>query len=81
MADETPTTSNPQRGGRFSKLMFPWYYATRAIGASILLFGVFGDETPERGTIILTGAGLLGLDKVARSEPPAGPGGGGANTP
>lgn len=48
---------------------FPWYYATRALGTVILLFGVFADHTPERGTLILTGAGLLGIDKVARSEP------------
>lgn len=47
----------------------PWYYFTRALGTVILLFGVFGDASAERGTIILTGAGLLGLDKVARSEP------------
>jgi hypothetical protein len=49
---------------------FPWYFATRTLGAVILLFGVFADTTPERGTIILTGAGLLGLDKVARSDGP-----------
>jgi len=49
--------------------LIPWYFVTRAIGASILLFGVFGDASAERGTIILTGAGLLGIDKVARSEP------------
>jgi hypothetical protein len=48
---------------------FPWYYVTRAIGAFVLLFGVIGDASAERGTIILTGAGLLGIDKVARSEP------------
>lgn len=48
--------------------LFPWYYATRAIGSVILLYGVFGDASAERGTIILTGAGLLGIDKVARSE-------------
>lgn len=47
----------------------PWYYVTRVIGAAILLFGVFGDHSAERGTLILTGAGLMGLDKVARSEP------------
>lgn len=46
-----------------------WFYATRAIGTVLILFGVFGDKTPERSTIILTGAGLLGIDKVARSEP------------
>lgn len=47
----------------------PWFYITRLIGVVILLFGVFGDHTTDRGTIILTGAGLLGIDKVARSEP------------
>lgn len=46
-----------------------WYYATRAMGTAILLYGVFGDSSADRGTIILTGAGLLGIDKVARSEP------------
>jgi hypothetical protein len=46
----------------------PWYFVTRAIGAILVMYGVFGDASAERGTIILTGAGLLGLDKVARSE-------------
>lgn len=46
-----------------------WYHATRAIGAFCLIYGILGDHTPERSTLILTGAGLLGLDKVARSEP------------
>lgn len=45
-----------------------WFYATRLLGSTLILFGVFGDKTPERSTIILTGAGLLGIDKVARSE-------------
>lgn len=49
-------------------MVFPWYYVTRVIGAAMLLYGVFYDDSPERGTIILTGAGLAGLDKVARSE-------------
>lgn len=53
------------------KIKLPWYYVTRGTGLVILLFGVFADATPDRGTIILTGAGLLGIDKVARSEPPA----------
>lgn len=57
-------TPNPKRGPTI-----PWYYITRLIGTVILLFGVFGDHTTDRGTIILTGAGLLGIDKVARSEP------------
>lgn len=45
-----------------------WYYFTRLLGAVVLCFGVFLDHSPERGTLILTGAGLLGIDKVARSE-------------
>jgi hypothetical protein len=48
--------------------LVPWYYFTRGLGAFLLLYGVVADHTPERGTIILTGAGLLGIDKVARSE-------------
>jgi hypothetical protein len=62
MADDPIT---PEAKPKYS---FPWYYVTRAIGTAILLFGVFADHTGERGTIILTGAGLLGIDKVARSE-------------
>jgi hypothetical protein len=46
-----------------------WFHITRAIGVAVFLFGVFIDHSPERGTIILTGAGLAGFDKVARSEP------------
>lgn len=46
-----------------------WYYVTRALGVLVFLYGVFVDHSPERGTIILTGAGLAGFDKVARSEP------------
>ncbi len=48
--------------------IFRWYYATRLLGAFILLYGVLFDHSPERGTMILTGAGLLGIDKVARAE-------------
>jgi hypothetical protein len=51
-----------------SRPSLPWYYFTRVLGAAILCFGVFLDNTPERGTLILTGAGLLGIDKVARSD-------------
>lgn len=46
-----------------------WYHITRAVGVAVFLYGVFFDHSPERGTIILTGAGLAGFDKVARSEP------------
>ena len=51
------------------EIVFPWYYVTRLLCVVILLWGVFGDNSPDRGTLILTGAGLLGIDKVARSEP------------
>ncbi len=50
--------------------MIPWYYITRIVGTAVLLYGVFGDSSADRGTIILTGAGIMGIDKVARSEPP-----------
>jgi hypothetical protein len=50
------------------KPRFQWFWVTRTLGTILILFGVFGDHTPERGTIILTGAGLLGFDKVARSD-------------
>jgi len=60
-----------QRPRRFPpKIRFPWYYVTRGIGATFLIFGLLFDDSTDRGTIILTGAGLLGIDKVARSEPP-----------
>jgi len=52
------------------KLHVPWYYVTRGLGAGFLVFGLLFDSSPDRGTIILTGAGLLGIDKVARSEAP-----------
>ena len=53
---------------KWTRLLPPWYYLTRLLGASMIVFAILFDETPDRGTIILTGAGLLGLDKVARSE-------------
>lgn len=49
----------------------PWYYWTRFLGSLLVLYGLAFDTTGERGTLIITGAGLLGIDKVARSEPPA----------
>lgn len=49
--------------------LVPWYYVTRVLGSFILLYGILADHSPERGTIILTGAGILGIDKVARSDP------------
>lgn len=47
---------------------FCWYYATRALGSLLLLYGLLADKTGDRSTIILTGAGLLGIDKVARAD-------------
>lgn len=47
-----------------------WFHITRAIGVLVFLYGVFLDSSGERGTIILTGAGLAGFDKVARPESP-----------
>jgi hypothetical protein len=38
------------------------------LGSGLILFGLLVDHTDERSTIILTGAGLLGIDKVARNE-------------
>jgi hypothetical protein len=49
--------------------LFPWFYATRGLGVVFLLYGLLHDHSGDRGTIILTGAGLIGVDKVARSEP------------
>lgn len=49
--------------------VMPWYFWTRGLGSLLVLYGLLVDHSPERSTIILTGAGLLGLDKVARSEP------------
>lgn len=52
-------------------IVLRWFHLTRALGVLVFLYGVFVDHSPERGTIILTGAGLAGFDKVARSEPSA----------
>lgn len=46
----------------------PWYFGTRLLGIIVLAYGLVADHSAERGTIILGGFGLLGLDKVARSE-------------
>jgi hypothetical protein len=45
-----------------------WFHVTRAIGVLVFLYGVFLDTSGERGTIILTGAGLAGFDKVAKPD-------------
>jgi hypothetical protein len=64
MAEQTP-----KKQGRISGFFVPWYYVSRATGLFILLYGLIFDHTGDRSTLILTGAGLMGLDKVARSEP------------
>lgn len=48
---------------------FQWYHATRALGIVTLAYGLLVDHTPERGSIILGGFALLGIEKVARGEP------------
>lgn len=58
-------------GKSSASVTIEWYYVTRALGVLVFLYGVFVDASPERGTIILAGAGLAGFDKVARSEPAA----------
>lgn len=50
-----------------------WYHFTRGFGAFIVAYGLLLDHTEDRGTIILGGLGLMGYDKVARSEKAAPP--------
>jgi hypothetical protein len=47
-----------------------WWHVTRTIGVIVFLYGVFIDDSPERGTIIMAGAGFAGFDRVARAETP-----------
>lgn len=47
-----------------------WYHATRGLGVLMVLYGLLVDHTPERGSIIIGGLGLLGYDLVKRSDPP-----------
>ena len=46
----------------------PWYYMTRALGVLMAGYGLLVDKSPERGTIIVTGAGLAGFDRVVRRD-------------
>lgn len=51
-----------------------WFHISRALGVFVFLYGLLVDESPDRGMIILTGAGMAGFDRVARSgdaAPPA----------
>lgn len=46
-----------------------WYYFTRAAGLVVFLNEVFLDvKSPDRTTIIIAAVGLMGFDKVARTE-------------
>jgi hypothetical protein len=45
-----------------------WFHVTRALGVFVFLYGLLVDDSPERGTIILIGAGAAGFDKVARGS-------------
>ena len=46
-----------------------WYYFTRGIGTIMVLYELLiATGSPERGTIILAGCGLLGFDYVTRKE-------------
>ena len=46
-----------------------WYYITRLIGTIMVFYELFGSaNSPERGTIILAGCGILGFDYVARKD-------------
>lgn len=59
-----------KRANKDEMITLRWWHVTRAVGVVVFLYGVFLDHSPERGTIILTGAGLAGFDKVARSDSP-----------
>jgi hypothetical protein len=50
--------------------LIPWYVFTRTLGTFIVLYGLLVDHSGDRATIILTGAGIAGFDKVSRSEKP-----------
>jgi hypothetical protein len=72
----TSATPNRRKTER-RKPKFPapqWYWATRGTGLVMVFYGMLVDHTPDRGTLIITGAGLIGVDKVLRSpggDPPA----------
>ena len=57
----------PEKKGWIAKLEH-WYIATRTLGVLFLVYGLLADHSGDRSTIIITGAGLLGIDKVARSD-------------
>ncbi len=62
---ETPTPT-PRRG---PLTQLRWYYFTRGLGAVAFLYELVGDvHSTDRATIIIAACGLMGLDKVARSD-------------
>lgn len=46
-----------------------WFHATRVLGVMGFVYGLFLDKSGDRATIIIASIGLMGYDKVARSEP------------
>lgn len=48
--------------------MIPWAYATRSLGVFLILYGLLFDRSEDRGTIIIGGFGLVGVDRVAKSD-------------
>lgn len=62
--DQTPTPDPPKKKKVWQFWPPQWYWFTRLMGSVLIVYGVFGDHTPERSTIILVGAGLAGFDKV-----------------
>lgn len=51
-----------------NRLGIKWYFITRSLGVMLVLYGLLVDHTVDRSTILLGGFGLLGLEKVARSD-------------
>ncbi len=46
-----------------------WFWFTRGAGLVVFLFEVgFDKSSTDRATIILAACGLMGLDKVARTD-------------
>lgn len=53
---------------RFRPPKLYWYHVTRGLGAAAFAYGLLIDSTDDRTAIIVAAAGLMGLDKVARTE-------------
>jgi hypothetical protein len=47
-----------------------WFYTTRLLGVVLIMYALVLDKTDDRGTILVGGFGLLGLDRVARTDSP-----------